>query len=125
MSWKTELGDQIRDARSKSGLTQVQLAEKLSVTRVQLGNYEKGRSAIPVNILTEIAEALHVASFTVGGYRVVPEKDHPKPIPAPDLQLPMKFKDEQLFSDASLKIDSANSLGEVVITAVFKHPRSA
>ena len=99
MSWKINLGSQIKEARSRSGLTQVQLAEKLSVTRAQLGNYEKGVSAIPVNILAEIAEALQVEAFTVAGYRVVPEKSRPTPAGTPDPQMSLKFGDEQRFAN--------------------------
>jgi len=125
MSWKTELGDQIKAERLRVGLSQQQLADKLSVSRVQLGNYEKGKSAIPVNILTEIADALGVESFTIAGYRVVPHYYTPKPVPAPSHQLPFTFDREQRFSSASVNIATTELDGGVVITATFKEPRIA
>jgi transcriptional regulator with XRE-family HTH domain len=124
MSWKKELGEQIKTARLRVELSQEQLADKLSVSRVQLGNYEKGKSAIPVNILTEIADALEVESFTIAGYKIVPHEYAPKPVPAPSQQLPLAFGREQRFASASVNIVSTESDG-VVITAVFKEPRIA
>lgn len=126
MSWKTKLGDEIKAKRDRAGLTLEELASQLSVGRVQLGNYEKGNSAIPVNILTEIARALKVDSFTVEGYRIVPEDYALKPVPAPAQQLAFPFGEERRFADASVRIDTTEgSSGGVVITAVFKEPRSA
>lgn len=111
--------------RLRVGLSQQQLADKLSVSRVQLGNYEKGKSAIPVNILTEIASALGVESFSIAGYKVVPQAYAPKPVPAPSQQLPLTFGQEQRFASASVNIVSTERDGGVVITAVFKEPRIA
>src|ERR1039458_2039852 len=120
LDWKSELGGRIKDERDRAGLTLEELASQLSVGRVQLGNYEKGISGIPVNILTEIARALKVDSFTVAGYRIVPEESAPKPVPAPAQQLAFPFGEERRFGDASVRIDPAESSGGVVITAVFK-----
>ena len=125
MPWKTVLGEEIKAKRGKAGLTLEQLASQLSVSRVQLGNYEKGISAIPVNILTEIARALKVDFFTVAGYRIVLEDYAPKPVPVPAQQLAFPFGEERRFGNASVRIDPAESSGSVVITAVFKEPRSA
>ena len=115
----------MKAARLYAGLSQQQLADRLSVSRVQLGNYEKGKSAIPVNILTEIAAALGVDSFTIAGYKVVPHTYTPKPVPAPSQQLPFPFGIEQRFANASVNIASTELDGGVVITAVFKEPRIA
>ncbi len=79
MLWMRELGDKIKEERRRAGLSQEALASKLSVSRVQLGNYEKGNSAIPVNIFAEIARTLHVRSFTVAGYKLVVDEYQPKP----------------------------------------------
>jgi transcriptional regulator with XRE-family HTH domain len=125
MSWKIKLGDEIKARRDRAGLTLKELASQLSVSRVQLGNYEKGNSAIPVNILTEIARALKVESFTVDGYRIVPEDYAPKPVLAPAQQTNFPFGEERCFGNASVKIEPTESSGGVVITAVFKEPRSA
>ncbi|MGA3372520.1 MAG: helix-turn-helix transcriptional regulator [Terracidiphilus sp.] len=125
MDWKEELGGKIKAARLHAGLTQDQLANKLPVSRVMLGYYEKGQSAIPVNILTEIARALQVDTFTVGGYRIVPEEYAPKPVLAPAQQLAFPFGEERRFTDASLRVDPTESSGGVIVTAVFREPLSA
>jgi hypothetical protein len=76
--------------------------------------------------LTQIARALKVDSFTVEGYRIVPEEYALKPVLAPAQQFVFPFGEERRFTDASVKIDpTEGSSGGVVITAVFKEPRSA
>ena len=125
MLWMRELGDKIKEERRRAGLSQEALASKLSVSRVQLGNYEKGNSAIPVNIFAEIARTLHVRSFTVAGYKLVVDEYQPKPTLAPAQQLAFPFGREHFFGSASVRVDSAESNGSIVITAVFKEPRSA
>ena len=69
MNWQRELGEQIREARKAAGISQERLAQTLSVTREQLSNYENGKSAPPVNVVTEIISALRV-EFVVGGCRI-------------------------------------------------------
>jgi transcriptional regulator with XRE-family HTH domain len=125
MPWMQELGKEIKAERERSGMSQATLAGKLSVGRTQLGNYENGNSAIPVNILAEIARALRVESFTVDGYKVVLDGHQPKPTPAPAQQLAFAFDLEHRFGSGSVKITSADPKGGIVITAVFKEPRSA
>jgi transcriptional regulator with XRE-family HTH domain len=125
MSWKEYLGAQIRAERSRVGLSLEGLADRLSVSRVQLGNYEKGKSAIPVNILTEIAQALKVESFTVDGYKVVPHDGSNSPPPT-EQQLSFPFGQSHRFRSASVRIDSgADDDGDIIVTAIFKGPRSA
>jgi transcriptional regulator with XRE-family HTH domain len=125
MTWMHELGDKIKEARQDAGLSQEALASKLSVGRVQLGNYEKGTSVIPVNIFAEIARALKVQSFTVAGYKVAVDENQPKPTLAPAQQLAFPFGREHLFGNASLRVDSGQSHGSIVVTAVFQKTRSA
>lgn len=125
MEWRKELGEQIKAERRRAGLSQEALADRLSVTRVQLGNYEKGKSAIPVNILTEIARALQVKTFLVNGYKVIPQDSSLKLIHPLQEQLSLAFDQEHQFGSASVNIVSKESAGSIVITAVFKKPRVA
>ena len=120
-----ELGKEIKAERERAGLSQARLADQLSVGRTQLGNYENGISAIPVNILAEIARTLRVGSFTVDGFKVVLDGYQPKPTSAPAQQLTFAFGEEHRFGSGSVKITSADSSGGVVITAIFKEPRTA
>jgi len=53
-----DIGRNIRDLRTKKGLTQDQLAEKLFCTRQTLSNYERGISRPDIETLERIASAL-------------------------------------------------------------------
>lgn len=53
-----DIGKNIRAARTGTGLTQDELAEKLHVTRQTVSNYETGRSRPDVDMLTALAEAM-------------------------------------------------------------------
>lgn len=55
-----EVGRRIREARTKSCLTQEVLANKVSLTRTTVTNIEKGRQQLLVHTLVEIAEVLQV-----------------------------------------------------------------
>lgn len=106
MSWLQELGREIRKERLKANLTQEQLAEKLSVKREQLSNYENGKSAPAVNIVTEIAEALGV-ELTVRGFKITSvgaKKKEDAPVPE---QLTLQFGTEHKFRAASVSLTPA------------------
>jgi len=45
-----------RAARNDSGLTQQEIADKLSVSRAQLANLESGRTSISLPVLIEAAD---------------------------------------------------------------------
>lgn len=102
MTWRTELGEQIKKARLAADLTLEELASQVSVSRVQLGNYEKGKSAPPVNIVTEIASALKV-EFEVSGYRItsVASPQLVRPVPQ---QLSLALDTDHKFASASLRV---------------------
>lgn len=56
----TAIGERIRKHRIAYGLTQVQLAELLSLSRTSVTNIEKGRQKLLVHTLAEIASILEV-----------------------------------------------------------------
>src|SRR5260370_37720180 len=45
MSWKQDLGRQIRQERDSAGMTQAELAKHLDVSRQMVGRYEAGKDA--------------------------------------------------------------------------------
>jgi transcriptional regulator with XRE-family HTH domain len=103
MTWLTELGSQIRDARTLKGLSQQSLAEKTSVTREQISNIELGKSVPGVNVVTEIAAALD-AEFTIRGCRIRSESLQPKVSPLPSAeQLSFVFDVEYHYQIASVR----------------------
>jgi transcriptional regulator with XRE-family HTH domain len=53
------LGKRIAQLRKEQGLTQEQLAEKLSITQVVLANYEVGKRRIPLSLLLPLKDALY------------------------------------------------------------------
>lgn len=52
------IGELIKNARKKAGLTQAQLAETIGVSRVQVTYYERGREWPNVQRLIQICKAL-------------------------------------------------------------------
>lgn len=56
---KITIGQNIKDARKQSGMTQQQLAEKIGKTESSIRKYEKGLVDTPLNVLKEIAEVLN------------------------------------------------------------------
>ena len=64
-----DVGKRVKKARQAAGLTQVELAKKINVSRSYIGNIEQNRHASSVATLQLIAEALHVdiAEFVGNG----------------------------------------------------------
>jgi transcriptional regulator with XRE-family HTH domain len=54
------IGDRIREARERSGMTQTALAGKLTLSRVSIVNIEKGRQRAPLHVLWQIAELVNI-----------------------------------------------------------------
>ena len=55
-----EIGKQIFEARDRKGITQEQLAEKISLKRTSITNIEKGKQQLLVHTLVNIAKELEV-----------------------------------------------------------------
>ena len=70
----------IAELRKTHGLTQVQLAETLKLTRQMIASYEVGRRRVPVSLLPAIAHALAVSvEVLVGQKEATPGKRGPAP----------------------------------------------
>lgn len=70
------LGERLKKARKKSGMTQKELAQKLNLTDATLNRYEKGHRKPDPKTLSKIAEILHVSVDWLLG-----RTDHPEPLP--------------------------------------------
>ena len=57
-----ELGALVRERREKLNLTQLEAAERASVTREWLGRFENGKSTVP---LTRVLDVLSVLGLRV------------------------------------------------------------
>jgi transcriptional regulator with XRE-family HTH domain len=122
MTWQEELGETIRRVRKDAGLSQDQLASKLSVSREQLSNYENGKSSIPVNVMAEIVAELK-RDFVIRGCRITLDELRKRGAQAPINQLCFTYDKEHRFENATLTIKpTAHS---VLITAVAKRLRRA
>ncbi|MGH2955205.1 MAG: helix-turn-helix domain-containing protein [Solirubrobacterales bacterium] len=73
------MGDEIRRARKSAGLTQAEVAERLSLTVPYVSNVEAGRANLTLGQLARFADALGTD---------LEVRLHPIEIPAPVVSLP-------------------------------------
>ncbi|WP_027947200.1 helix-turn-helix domain-containing protein [Amycolatopsis taiwanensis] len=59
-AYTTEYGERVRDARERARLTQIQLGNRLSLTRSSIVNIEAGRQAATAEQVIGTAQALDV-----------------------------------------------------------------
>ena len=59
---KENIGRRIREARTKCGMTQEQLAERTDITIVYLSELERGLKLPSLTVFVSIAETLHVST---------------------------------------------------------------
>lgn len=57
----TQVGERIKDARKRAGLSQEDLAALIGLSRVSVVNIEKGRQSPPIHLVLEISNALNVS----------------------------------------------------------------
>ena len=114
-TWQEELGQKIRAARKLAGLTQEELAQKTSISRPQLSNYENGISDAPARVVAEIAEALET-EFIIRGFRI--GRDSHASAEGPPLhQLCFEFNKDHDFPKSTVTIKPNSKT--IVITAVL------
>ena|SRR5579859_632616 len=89
-----QIGYRIRQARQAAGLTQENLAEKVSLTRTSVTNIEKGRQKVLVHTLADIARELDVPLATL-----LPDKEVQRQVEA---KLPKGFSFEEMDFLASV-----------------------
>lgn len=58
---KKAIGERIKEYRLKRGFTQADLAKQANITRIALGNYERGERTPTIDIFARIAIALNVS----------------------------------------------------------------
>lgn len=102
------MGDRIREARKRAGLSQVDLAEKVGVTQPAVANWESGVHDPRRLMLAKIAEALNVSLDWLGsGARSVLEADkHPA---AAYIRRPLQHTPVLSFADAARFLDQKNA----------------
>lgn len=60
-----KIGEKIKELRIKGNLSQAELAEKAQISRVAIGNYERGDRIPNIEILNKIASALNIDLSTL------------------------------------------------------------
>jgi transcriptional regulator with XRE-family HTH domain len=74
-----QLGTRIAEFRKSAAITQVQLAETLSVSQQTVASWEVGRRGVPVATLPALARALSVSIESLIGQKAPPAKRGPAP----------------------------------------------
>ncbi len=64
----TNVGERIKLIRQQWGLTQEVVAKRAGISRIALGNYERGERTPPIDIFARIANALHVSMDDLYGF---------------------------------------------------------
>jgi transcriptional regulator with XRE-family HTH domain len=113
MSWKHELGRQIKRERELAGLTQSDLAHQLDLSRQMIGRYEAGHDAPAVDVLAEIARILDI-EFRVRGIVVKCEQGQQWPRVLRK-QLKLDFEKAHRFQRAQIEITPSE--GKILIKA--------
>ena len=63
-----ELGERIKSLRTKAGLTQKELGEKVGINYIQIGRYETKKATPSTDILNKLANALNTTTdFLMNG----------------------------------------------------------
>lgn len=117
MTWKQELGEQLRSERLKRGLSQKALATKVGKSRQIIVRYEKGHDAPGLEVLTLIAEVLRIPRLLVAGQEIKFGTDAAKTrlVNRPE-QMTLEFGSEYTFRKAVVKIEPQSD-GRLLITA--------
>lgn len=66
---KKAIGERIKEYRLKRGFTQSDLANQADITRIALGNYERGERIPTIDIFARIAMALNASIDELMGYK--------------------------------------------------------
>jgi transcriptional regulator with XRE-family HTH domain len=113
VTWKRELGQQIKRERESAGLTQVDLANQLKVSRQMVSRYERGEDAPAVDVLVELARLLEI-EFRIRGILVKFEEDSKRPRL---LHKQLKFEYEKARKFDGAQVEITPSEGKILIRA--------
>jgi transcriptional regulator with XRE-family HTH domain len=110
MNWKEKLGEEIRRARKRKGMTREELFQALqtpsfSISLTSIGNYERGERAPDFEDLRQIAVALGEDHFEVDDNFRVEFGSNGRPHPEVQPQQLNLFLDER--SGVNVRIEAA------------------
>ena len=81
---KKIFGQNLQQVRTQKGLTQAQLAEKVSVTNATISNWESAYRSPDINDLVKLADALRVSLDYLAGRSESPKIYKPRKPPTED-----------------------------------------
>lgn len=88
------VSNRIKELRSKNNLTQSELAERVGLTYIQIGRYEKGKSSPSADVLQKLADALNTSTdFLMNGSSELVEAQ------LSDKELIKQFKEVELMNE--------------------------
>jgi transcriptional regulator with XRE-family HTH domain len=67
MPYSKIIAKKIREIREAKGIEQLELADKIGISKQRLNNYENGRSNVPTDLVPVFADALGVSIDTLYG----------------------------------------------------------
>lgn len=89
VSFYQQFGKKLRQVRREAGLSQVDLAIAIGLTRTSISNIENGRQGVPLCTFGKMVQVLKVQSGTL-----LPAADVPSASPSPELlRLPKKERE--------------------------------
>jgi len=74
IEFTTGFGEKLRELRTKKGITQEILAQKMNVTRQTISGWERGRSEPDIETLVQLADFFHVTTdelLSMGGVKMI------------------------------------------------------
>lgn len=116
MDWKKELGIQIREGRKDSLLRQEDLGSRVDVHFNMIGRYERGDSAPELDVLIELAIALNIEEFRIGGHRVIIKSADGLAALSGPKQLRLEFGQEYIFDGGISRLKIQPSRDGLFIT---------
>ena len=103
------LANDIKTARKAAGLTQKELAEKINKSFSTIQKYEMGLAQPPLNVVKDIAAALHVDPYSIMDFDMAMESMYNyKKLDAVFLDNGYEFKDIEGTDEYLLCIDKNN-----------------
>jgi transcriptional regulator with XRE-family HTH domain len=90
------LGNRIRTARTQRGLSQLQLAEAVNLTRSSLSNVEHGKQRVLAHVLVAIGQALDVDPVVFLSDEELPRFTEALPYPVDRLKFSVELAKEHL-----------------------------
>ncbi len=120
MSWKEEVGQQIRQAREKAGLRQEDLGREVGRVGKTIRNYEAGSVTLPPDVLGKIAVRLQMSEVRINGFSFWIRPRQETPAPGLSEQLRLDFDREHVFPNATIKISPTRISITITATASIR-----